>query len=308
MKRDQKKSLLLLQIYREIQLYGPVLRQDLLRKFELPPRTLERYIQDLAELGVTSQKDVSDPRKKSYSLLNPVDGLRLNESQVLSLALASALLRPIAPRLGQSLYGLIPKGEAKQVPKDCISVYFAGLNLGVVNLENKIFLIMEAIQKGKPLLVDSECFWPQNILLHEGKWVVSGSMIREKKSVIGSFRLDQTSMQRAVSETQLKPYNLEPFNPSYGPNPTENEVRVLLRIHNWRGQKYLKKEQWHPTQKIVSEDSIAGTMDIQFEVNDLRYFKFFVRRWLPHAEVLEPSELREQICQELVAAQKLYGL
>jgi predicted DNA-binding transcriptional regulator YafY len=155
---------------------------------------------------------------------------------------------------------------------------------------------------------------PKNLLLHEGKWVlVCEEWVFEnsdkdlKTLTTASIRLDYLRgaprVGRPIEYTtkEAPPNALSSFGPSVG---EKNHV-VKLRIHGGRGV-YFKKEKWHPTQEIIEEDKEAETLDLKFLVNDLRYFKFLVRRWLPHAEVLSPIELRNTLRQDIIQAMTIY--
>lgn len=62
---------------------------------------------------------------------------------------------------------------------------------------------------------------------------------------------------------------------------------------------------WHPTQRVTKQPN--GAVRISFSAPSLAPIVSWVLEWGPHAQVLAPSELIEQVRSELSRALKFYS-
>lgn len=312
MKKDTKKSTLLFQLFRDFVQRGVLSREELLRRYDLDDRTLQRYLQDLEEFGVQSRPQVLDARKKEYYLEDrfrgPVD---LNEEEAAALSMASSILEGMHQSLAHALKKLLKREQNLKLEGVRIGVFLPGLarpqktSRRVPSKEwQDLKTCFAALKDREMLLVDGKRVYPGGLFLHEYKWLLLGQMVEGLEFVPHVIRLDRVKTIRRIPEKcDLK--DSSDVETAYGPSVYETPEKVVLKIHGGRGR-YFFDETYHPSQKIESGCPEDSEITVSYLVNDLRYFKFFVRRWLPHAEVLEPASLRKQIQEELKLALKCY--
>jgi predicted DNA-binding transcriptional regulator YafY len=109
-------------------------------------------------------------------------------------------------------------------------------------------------------------------------------------------------------------------NTSFVPPPTfkvDDHVDDLSGVHVGKGlpqrvtvefskarAAYARGRTWHRTQ--VLEEQSDGTVRITFSCRNLAPLTSWILEWGPHAKVIEPIELRDQVTRELRAALELY--
>lgn len=87
----------------------------------------------------------------------------------------------------------------------------------------------------------------------------------------------------------------------------ETIVQVTLRFHPDVAQRILETH-WHPSQKPVEADpERPGYVLLTFEVADTTDLKPWIRGWGAACEVLEPTELRDEMMGEARKLADLYG-
>ena len=120
------------------------------------------------------------------------------------------------------------------------------------------------------------------------------------------FVLDRMRMVRLSEETFQVPedFDLEEFlKDSFRVMRGERVHRVRIRISPaW--SRLVAEKVWHQSQEI--ERLAEGGIVISFAVSDLGEVKRWALSLGQEAEVLEPPELREQLCQELENLRALY--
>ena len=299
-----------------------VTREQIRNRFpHVHERALQRYLQDLESgIGLQRRRAGSDRRKSVYFLSPEArPNWVLNNHQYLALLIGTELTAKVSDKLAQSLQELLYRSQKKKLDKQLVQIYEPGLSLGHKGLIEKLLPIIEGIETNHKVLVctaqeKKREVQPMNLLLHEGRWVLicrewvpDSPATPSKTLVTSSIRIDSMLNTPRVGKRIEFPGSMDPPDSlkSFGPSVGNTEHVVKLRIHGGRGE-YFKKEKWHPTQEITSENPKENTLDLKFRVNDLRYFKFLVRRWLPHAEVLSPEELRNTIKDDLRIAAARY--
>lgn len=80
-------------------------------------------------------------------------------------------------------------------------------------------------------------------------------------------------------------------------------VTVKIRFDNYQAR-WIRERIWHPSQRL--RDLEDGGLIFEAEVAGLREIKQWVLGFGPHAEVLEPLELKEQIRQEIRRMREIY--
>ncbi|MBN2254920.1 MAG: transcriptional regulator [Deltaproteobacteria bacterium] len=68
---------------------------------------------------------------------------------------------------------------------------------------------------------------------------------------------------------------------------------------------YIREKIWHESQRII-DDSDGGIV-LEIDVAGTEEIKYWIRSWGPHAEVLEPMSLRDEMKADFKAATKRYG-
>lgn len=79
--------------------------------------------------------------------------------------------------------------------------------------------------------------------------------------------------------------------------------RVVIEFSKERAA-YARGRVWHRTQHIEEQDD--GTVHLSFMCKNLVPVVSWVLEWGPHARVIEPAELRDQVVKELRGALKAY--
>ena len=77
-------------------------------------------------------------------------------------------------------------------------------------------------------------------------------------------------------------------------------VEVVLRF-DAEIKPYVLRKKWHESQK---EKELKDGVELRFKVNGIEGIKQWIYKWLPHVEVVEPRELKEDIKKELKEAMK----
>lgn len=73
-------------------------------------------------------------------------------------------------------------------------------------------------------------------------------------------------------------------------------MRVVTRFSQ-EIRPYVERKVWHPSQEArVLAD---GSLELHFVTTGIETVKYWLYRWIPHVEVLEPDELRREMLNEL---------
>lgn len=81
------------------------------------------------------------------------------------------------------------------------------------------------------------------------------------------------------------------IDPSFGVFVNESAVDVAIRFRDHAASRIAERT-WHPQQVIEHQDD--GSIVVRFRTNQQSHLLFWVAQWGPHAEILEPTELRER--------------
>jgi predicted DNA-binding transcriptional regulator YafY len=79
---------------------------------------------------------------------------------------------------------------------------------------------------------------------------------------------------------------------------------VLVKFDKEISHIILRRDKWHPTQKVI--ENLDGTITLSFTVAGTDEIKNWIYKFLPHCEVLAPPYLREKVKEELGTAIKKY--
>ncbi len=81
-------------------------------------------------------------------------------------------------------------------------------------------------------------------------------------------------------------------------------AEVLVRFDEEIKHTILRREKWHPTQKVINNSD--GSVTLSFTVAGTEEIKHWIYKFLPNCEVLAPPYLRETIKKDLLAALNKY--
>jgi predicted DNA-binding transcriptional regulator YafY len=123
---------------------------------------------------------------------------------------------------------------------------------------------------------------------------------------IRMFVLDRIRLLHVTKERFIPPddFDLDEYmKDSFGVFHTDVE-KVVIKF-NPSLERYLKENIWHPSQVFKKDKD--GSLLMSMEVGGLVEVMSWVMGFGRHAEVLEPSHLREAVVQELAATAGIYG-
>lgn len=84
----------------------------------------------------------------------------------------------------------------------------------------------------------------------------------------------------------------------------EEPVEVVIRFDAYQAR-YIRERRWHATQEV--EELPDGGLILRFRTGGLAEVKRWVMSYGPHAEVLAPESLRDEVATEAGAVVALYG-
>jgi proteasome accessory factor B len=123
-----------------------------------------------------------------------------------------------------------------------------------------------------------------------------------------TFKVDRIS---AVDVLQLQFERQEDFNAehylahSFGIFAADGPPQTLRVRFAGPAIRILDEKQFHASQKVIPQPD--GSVIVEYELAAFEEFVSFILSWGPHAEVLEPAELRARVQHSLAAALGLYN-
>lgn len=146
---------------------------------------------------------------------------------------------------------------------------------------------------------------PYHLASVDGEWYLIGYChLREEVRMfvpgrIRSLRETGVRVQRPA-DFRIEDYLDVSFRAVRGSGATQ---RVRLRFAP-EAARYVRERTWHPTQRL--RERRDGSLELTLRVNHLLEVKRWVLSYGAACEVLEPEELREEICAELHRNLKRY--
>jgi predicted DNA-binding transcriptional regulator YafY len=283
-----------------------VTRPNLARELKVTVRSADRYIATLRNAGFPISFD--DERgsyvfEEGYSL-SKTD---FSTDEVLALGLAKNMLSRFGSKTGKVLDSLerkmsissfnLPKHIvfSEQAMPPQVEEHFRKLNFAVANL-NQVEMVYSTAYKGGERscrIVD-----PYYLLYHENIWYLR-AYCRERKEP-RLFALDRIE-SLTVSDRNFLPkpeITPEEFKEAFGVITGGEPVTVVLRFDK-ACKPYLKRFTF-PGQK--EKELKDGRIELRFRTSGLKGVKLWLYRHIPHFEVVEPKELKEEIRKELKEA------
>lgn len=159
-------------------------------------------------------------------------------------------------------------------------------------------IVYQSDQATEP--VEQEVY-PQGFVFHRGSLYLVAWSSRRKE--IRTFKMDRiedvhsTKLPAAVPEK----FDLaEWLEHSFGVYRSNTDTLQTIRIHFARAAaRYVHESRWHGSQKLTPQKD--GTLIAEFRLTDTQEIKRWIMSFGPNANVLEPTELAEEIADDLQA-------
>jgi predicted DNA-binding transcriptional regulator YafY len=299
--------------------------RKLSEKFEVSVKQAQRDIEFMRDrLGAPL---LYAPDKRGYELedaryeLPPV---WLKEEELLALCLALRLASTLPDlKLKRSLYDLLEKFVTfrfldSSPTLDDIKAKVSVKNVEYYRVDETTFhKIIGALFRSTPLKISyytphkhettERVIQPLHLLCYMGSWHLIAYCTL--KNDLRDFALSRIR----IMETLTEPINLPRALPSirdyirmnFGLMTGEESVEVCLRfapdVSSW-----ISEQVWFSGQKVVADKN--GSICLRFPVADFGEIRKEVLKYGAAVEVLSPSELREQIREEIGKMQRVYGM
>ncbi|MBI5374404.1 MAG: transcriptional regulator [Candidatus Schekmanbacteria bacterium] len=307
----------ILKILSMIDMGKKVTARSLAEEFECSEKTIYRYIKTIieADFPIYFDKEAgSYVFQEDFSLkqfvLSPEDlsDFIVLKDLVNSLGLpADSAIKKIFDKITAAVKGahdgkkssiVIDLGEKPASP-----VIDKALSIINEAIKKRVKVRMKYFTLGRKKLTEREVS-PYGLIFHEGFWYLIGKCSLHYE--IRTFACDQIREIELTDERFGYPsdFSLQKFmSQSFGIITGEEPIDVAIRFSSTVAAQVLRKK-WHSSQK--EEKLPDGNVILRFQVSGIKEIKNWINSWLPHCEVLEPTELREDIKEELKQAAKLY--
>ena len=138
---------------------------------------------------------------------------------------------------------------------------------------------------------------PYKILNLEGIWYLL-ALDKDSKKIRPFLLANIKSVKTTLKKYQLnRPINKVLAKVHSGFFEDGNSITVTIKVYQDIAQ-YFKIKEFIPTQKII-EELDDGSIIVSFEVTHYEDIDNIIKSWLPHVEVLEPIEYKNQFINEL---------
>jgi predicted DNA-binding transcriptional regulator YafY len=299
---------------------------ELADRLDCSVRQVKRDLNVLTEVGFPVDFDEREFGKRFWTLepsaVDPSNVL-LSVTEMISLFLSRQLLAPLAgTQFGDGLGSALEK--IKTILPQKALTHFRGLDerLFVKSMpghdysaqDKEIRIINQAIKDSRVLNVryhsahsGRDYQWrvhPYGIVLF-GMSLYCVGYVPER----GEVRTLKVERLRGVSVTGQafeRPYDFslhDYLHGSFGIFTPGRRRTVRVRFTDWAATN-VREITWHPSQKILEDD--ARRLVAQFKLSDTTEFKRWVLGFGRHATVLAPTELAQEIADELATASDGY--
>lgn len=295
----------------------------LAHELEISERTVKRDIERLRDFH--SAPIVWEPGAKTYRYSEPFDlltGLRLNANETLAIVLAGHTFSawggsPLGRILTQAL-GKIARfaGDAVSVPADLMRdcLFTPESELGTEPGSRWFAPLLECILQRRVLKLryrkpsaakpETRTVHPLHLACLDHRWMLIAH--DEQKSGWRSFLLDRIhGLDPAEKHFTPPPRGAirDHLKGSLGRFAGSKEVEVLLHFSAVAAP-YVRERPWHFTQQC--EERPDGSILVRLRLNNLVDVQRRILANGRHVEVLEPSELREEVAAEAALVSKKY--
>lgn len=235
--------------------------------------------------------------------------MKLTEADLLSLlvidrALSSYRNSPFYERLHEVFDGLkkLLPYKVSIHPRELAS-NFSVIPEPVTEIKADIWSsVQEGMEKGRCLEIKYQApgyketvirkLDPLHLVGQKGEWyLLSRSHKDEKIRVYALTRMKACTVHKDKF-TYPKDFHPEDFiDPSFGVFATEDKVNIAIKFYPGTSS-VIKERSWHPNQKI--EELADGSIILRYTSNQQSQTLYWVSKWGPDAEILEPEELRQK--------------
>lgn len=250
----------------------------------------------------------------------PLPGLWFNSEEAYALLMMQSLLSQLQPGLlGPHIAPLKARLraviESGKHPAEDVESRIRLLNVAARPVPDKYFeLVAGALLGGLRLQiryhgrakddVTEREVSPQLLIFHRGNWYLGAWC--HKQDAMRSFSMDSieaaasiSKKSKAVSKKELNGFVGQGYGIFAGSDVRWAKLRFSKERARWVGQ-----ELWHPQQKLTREPN--GRLVLELPFTDTRELTMDVLRHGRHVEVLEPSELKKVVINDLQSALAQY--
>jgi predicted DNA-binding transcriptional regulator YafY len=297
--------------------------RDLAELLEVSAKTVQRdidFMRDRQELPIAF-----DPKKNGFYYTEPVESLpcvQVTEGEVVALYVAQKVLaqykgtqfeRPLAAAFAKITTGL---QDAISFPLAAMDEAISFRASGAAAADLKTFeTLRQAITGCEEVVIRyrtlqdktarSRWVQPLHLLGSTGTWYLIG--FDKERDALRVFSLARIREAKGTGQTFTRPNRFNPrhlLQGSLGIFIGKENHRVRIRFDSFAAQ-LVRERDWHESQ--VLEELPGEEVELTLVLSSLFEVERWVLSWGPHAEVIEPVELREQIRAKAEALAALYA-
>ena len=297
----------LITILRKLDSREKITVSSIMAELEISERSAYRYIQTLQVAGFPI---VYDRRKESYTFSEnyKLGKPSISVEETLALSLAKRLLGNFGTGMEKSLGKIEEKLSVKE-PALPQHIVLKAEKLSPL-VEGYLGTIYQAIKNFKRIKLGYKALYsdeeterkvdPYYLFFQDDFWHLRGYChLRED---LRTFALDRIVSLKVLKEHFI-PKGIsseDELSGAFGNMLDGEPVEVVLRF-DAEIKPYVLRKKWHESQK---EKELKDGVELRFKVNGIEGIKQWIYKWLPHVEVVEPRELKEDIKKELKEAMK----
>lgn len=311
----------LLEMIITLQYKGLTTASELAETLEVDKKTIYRYISSLnkANIPVHTKKG----RYGGFYIDEEfyMKPSKLSEDEVQSLLMATQILTEENGFTKQKdLQSAVSKIKSFSVNKD---IELKTLNdngdfkineIGSLqNLEDKISKINYSMSRGRALSLNYFSINkssltirkvdPYNLIFKSGAWYIIGYC--HMKQQVETFKVSRIKSLKITDEIYMRPYNFElkDYLEKNWALFTGEKTKVTIKFDK-NMDCFIRDTKWHVNQEIKNLED--GSVLFSVYVDETDDIKNWVMGFGKNAEVIEPSQLRDEIKQEIIEMSKKY--
>lgn len=181
------------------------------------------------------------------------------------------------------------------------------------NLEDKISKINYAMYKGRTLSINYfsinrnnltlKKVDPYNLIFRNGAWYIVG--YHYKNDEVETFKVSRIQNLKVTDDIYMKPhsFSLKEYLEKNWTVFKGNKSKVVMKFEQ-EVSEFIKNGKWHPNEKI--EELEDGRILLSVYLDDLSEIKQWILGFGKNVEVIEPTEFREDIKEEIFNMYKKY--
>jgi len=271
-------------------------------------KSVERYIKTLRVAGFSISYDRT---KKSY-VFEEGFGLRKPDyttEELLAFGIARNMLKSFGPGMDKTLSMIEKKAAFGKQPLPA-HIVVSGVKQSE-KVERRFGFLSRAIMEHQRVELEYSTAYkkdekscrtvdPCYLYLWDNLWYLRAFCHTRKMPL--SFALDKIQSLTVTNEYFIPDPAVDPekeLQDGFGAVLDGPETEVVVRIDP-RHQPYVRRISWHRSQTETMLPD--GRLEMRFKVRGTDAIKLWLYRGLPHIEVIEPKELREEMRKELEAA------